>query len=370
MTDFGLGSISRTRLPINFNNNQTVWYIPMYNYDGTIYVSQINSVGSLAASCVLKVNANASVSTTYLYPNNTYATAGNNASGPNYGLQFTGIDLRYYSLVVMFVGTNAGTEAGYFKFQGNNPANPSYTLTSGTAPTVDYLNNTYTRLRFYYNGSITFQNPVTLQGSTGNSYASYILNGTKSVLGASSSTDTINGTNGSNCLYMRSNAPSTTYLTATVTANGDSSNGQGKLKTSFSGNEFICATNTTSANNQSPFDGFYLGGVGGSGHKDYEGTDPFGNAMYGYNYGGGGGSAGPGGKGNNGGTGGTNGTAYGYGGAALGGTQNSGLGGQNAINYRAGAGGGGMASGNQAGNSALIVAIIPGHYELSIPGPG
>jgi hypothetical protein len=29
-----------------------------------------------------------------------------------------------------------------------------------------------------------------------------------------------------------------------------------------------------------------------------------------------------------------------------------------------------MASGNQAGNSALIVVIIPGHYELSIPGPG
>ena len=358
--DFGLGSISRTRLPINFNNNQTVWYIPMYNYDGTIYVSQINSVGSLAASCVLNVNALTSVSTTM----SGGATAGSNiASGPNNGLQFTGIDLRYYSLVVMFVGTNAGTEAGYFKFQGNNPANPSYTLTSGTAPTVAYLNNTYTSLSFYYNGSITFQNPVTLQGSTGNSYASYILSGTNPTNTANSN----NGSSGATCVYMRSNATSTTsYLTATINNTTTNSHTDCSLTTSapgvtppvqFSSNVSINSTNGLS----SPFNSYFSGGAGSNSYS-ITSTTPWGSSTTNY-FGVGGGSAGPHGPG---------GAAYQstVGAASSYNGYTTGLPGQGATNYPGVGGGAKRDATAYYGNTGAVVAIIPGHLELSIPGPG
>ena len=115
MVDYGLGSISRARLYIN-SSTSTTWYIPMVDYVGTIYVSQINGGGSLAASFVLNVNANASGSPSYGL--STGAIVGYNTTrGANYGLQFSNINLYNYSLVVMFVGTNAGD----FTFQNYSP---------------------------------------------------------------------------------------------------------------------------------------------------------------------------------------------------------------------------------------------------------
>ena len=351
--DFGLGSISRTRLTINFNNNQTVWYIPMYNYDGTIYVSQINVGGSLAASCVLNVNALTSVSTTM----SGGATAGSNiASGPNNGLQFTGIDLRYYSLVVMFVGTNAGD----FKFQGNNPAYGSYTLTSGTPPTIGRFNTTpqgnITRLAFYSTGAINLGQWAPLAGNKGQyggtsqdrsstniAYTSYILSGT-------ATPNDKGGTSGANCLAMSVDSANTNTLSAKINSGSEGHAGcDCTLTTAFG--TFTCSVNSN--NKSGSFDLGYIGGAAGGNNTTV---------------GSGGGSAGPGGDGYAG----SSSSPYNTVGGASIYYHNLGSNGKVAAGSTwGGDGGAGTFRNNYPNpNYGLVVVVLYGFWDQLIPGPG
>ena len=347
-----LGYISIATLPQNFNNSVTTWYIPMFNYVGTAYISQINAGGGLAGNGVLtNINAN-SVPITGTQNFGGGMVVQYNPIGGNWGLQFTGVNLANYTLVVMFVGLyNAN-----IYFTGNNPSNGSYT-TSGTAPYVAYHGN-YTTLIFYADGGITFSSAATFQGNdsasgtgTGtNRYTTYMLTGTYNTIAYSNP-----GGQGATCVYMPQGGSTGTSLTATVSKYGNAN-----LNTSLKIDNTTYTATFNGGAPGGPFWGIYQGGTGSANYKD-----PITNKDI---KGGGGGSAGPGGQG-------ISATAT-YTNSYIGGAANtsyynigtSGMNGNTGSSSNAGPGGGGSNNGVNGATGAVVVTVA-GLWEPYIPNP-
>ena len=266
-----LGNFSTVTLAQNSSSTVTTWYLPIYDYTGSVYVSQINSSGKLLGSCVWSnISAfNNGFSTSYNSSNfstnpstATTMAVGYNTNAANLGLEFTNVDLTSYSLCVTYVGMLGGG----LTFTFSNPSSANYTITNGNAPTVKTDNSTYTSLEFYGTTTLTFGQPVTLLdlGTAISGYTSYMLNGTSDKLTAIAS-GTSGGT-GATCYALASGAGLPIAAGAIVTI----TTGKGTV--------------TTITVAGAPITGFTAMTNGGSGYNN-------GAA------GGGGGSAGPGGAG-------------------------------------------------------------------------
>ena len=182
------------------SSSLSTWYIPMFNYVGTVYISQFDSGTNLIGSGVLStVSTNGiSISRSTSFWNNSAMSVNYNNDSSSWGLQFTNVTLASYSLVVMFVGIK-GTG---FAFQGNNPAYSTYTIT-GTSPSSVVYHGNYTTMTFLTAGTstINFNGGATFQGNGNPSgYTTYTLNGT-----SNTSLNGVSGSSGAGCAYLQAN---------------------------------------------------------------------------------------------------------------------------------------------------------------------
>lgn len=107
------------------SNKTTTWYLPLFNYTGSLYISQVDLSGSLIGSGVWS-----NVSATQLYTTNYYTYAYSdkmdvsyNSTATGYGFMFTGVNLPNYSLYVTFMGVIQ--RAYSFTFTSTNPYDPN-----------------------------------------------------------------------------------------------------------------------------------------------------------------------------------------------------------------------------------------------------
>jgi hypothetical protein len=325
-----LGAVSMVTLATNpSSTTSSTWYIPMSNYVGSVYVSQIDAGGNLVGSCAwTNISAN-TFTPQYISSNFSDGMAvGYNSAGAYLGLQFTGVQLANYSLCVMYVGTVDG--GGSLAFQNKNPLTTNYYTISGAAPTRISDNSTYTSLEFYADATITFSTTVTLlDTSTTNTtgHVSYTLTGT------SNPTSTTKTSAGADCSSLTSDSglqiSSASSTTITI---GYPSTSTTTLTTTILVDGLAIAD----------FDTSFSGGVG------YNGK------------GGGGGSAGPGGPG-------TAGSST-LGGGANTGYNNVGKPGQDLVGTTSGAGGGGATSLQGYGAYGAAVLTLSGVYCIYQPG--
>ena len=118
-----VGHVYTATLALN-SSSKTTWYLPLFNYSGSVYVSQIYSSGEMSGSIVWSniTASNAAGGLGGFSPN--YITSNcvdtmslqYNPAGSWWGLQFTNVDLTSYNLSVMYVGLGG-------------PSNGSLTLT-------------------------------------------------------------------------------------------------------------------------------------------------------------------------------------------------------------------------------------------------
>ena len=104
----------------------TLW-LPLFNYSGSVYVSQIASSGSLSGSIVWSNitaagGGSGGFSTNYITSNvSDTMSLQYNPSGAWWGLQFTNVDLTSYNLSVMYVGLG-GPSNGVLAFSDTDPS--------------------------------------------------------------------------------------------------------------------------------------------------------------------------------------------------------------------------------------------------------
>ena len=120
MSNFGV-CCSSAVLDTSSNSTTATWYLPLFNYTGSLYISQLDLSGTLIGSGVWS-----NVSATQLYTTNYYTYAYSdsmdvsyNSTAAGYGFMFTGVDLPKYSLYVTFMGVIQ--RAYSFTFTATNP---------------------------------------------------------------------------------------------------------------------------------------------------------------------------------------------------------------------------------------------------------
>jgi hypothetical protein len=325
-------------LALSSTSTTTTWYIPLYNYVGAVYISQIDSIGTLLGGFAWTNISALPFSTTYNSSNFYDAmVVSYNTSGGNYGLQITGADLTLYSVCVMYVGTK--DSAGPVTFQTNNPAYPYYTI-NGTGATFKTDNSTYTSLEFLYgtnvSTTVTFSQTATLLDlgtAPTYDYTSYMLNGTSDI-----GTGNTTGGPGATCYALPTSSPAFTIAGSTTVTINIGTPGSPTSSIDLPGGTITAFTTE------------YLGG---DGSKYPEGGD---------GGGGGGGSAGPGGSP-------ANTTDNATGGLANTTYNNIGSAGQTAVGT--GIGGAGGSGTNNAtvgtGSTGAVVLTLSGYWVLYTP---
>jgi len=332
-----LGNISTATLVQNLSTN-TTWYIPMFNYVGSVYISQINSGGSLIGTGVLTyVNANSyAITGTQNFSGGMVVQY--NPTGGNWGLEFTNVNLANYTLIVMFVGLSLGN----ISFTANNPSFSTYTVTTGTAPTCSTFSVGsiyYTRFVFYSTGAIQFSSAAAIQGNdSASGYTTYMLSGTQS-------SNTGDGTAGATCVYIPTGTGYSTqnFSVSTIGFWNDTT-----TTVTIDSGTFSCTVFSGAAS--APFNGSYAGGSGSDDQHGYLGA--------------GGGSAGPGGPG-------TSAIASTPSFPSIPGQANVaynslGKNGTSGSDSRGGIGGSGQASTGSTGASGLVVITVAGLWQLYV----
>jgi len=317
------------------SSSLTTWYLPMYNYVGTIYIMQSDKGTTIGYGVWSNITALGSSTTNYTYAYSDAMIVSYNGSGqfPYDGLEFTGVNLNNYTLAITYIGINGPS----WGLVSTDPVSPTIVTSSGTKPTILATDSlTYTTIVMYATASLTFSQVATISNNISSNYT-YVIDGTPSI-GASTTAAT-----GASCTYLNS---STAYSSVTSLSTTIGSPSSHRTTLTINGASVISSqsySNNFSINN---------GGAGG------------GYITYGfYTYGGGGGGAGGptgiGGTGESGYT--SNGVGYGGDGGANNGMGGSGGKGSKATQpaYQSGCGGGGALVSNTGGaNGATVITLV------------
>lgn len=201
-----------TVLEIDINSTITEWYLPICDYVGTLYISQYSSTGSQIGSGIYNVSSNSSSFNIII---NQFSDIMSLTWLTRYtGLKFAAVDLKNYSLSVLFTGI---IKIGSFpSFTSVSPVLNTLTVLSGTAPTIYSTdNNTYTAFAFYSDAVMNCIVDATILGTdTTNSsgYYTYLIDSTEAPLG-------YDGSNGATCTYLHKNVDGVTQFKVTFNSN-------------------------------------------------------------------------------------------------------------------------------------------------------
>lgn len=318
------------------SSSLTTWYLPIYNYVGTIYIMQSNSGnGTIGYGVWSNITSLGSSTTNYTHAYSDAMVVSYNGGGqfPYYGLEFTGVNLNNYTLAITYIGINGPA----WGLVSTDPVSPTIITSSGTKPTILATDSaTYTTIVMYATASLTFSQAATISNNISSNYT-YVINGTPSI-GASTAAAT-----GASCIYLNSSTAYSSVTSLSTTIGSPSS-----IITTLTINSTAVITGGSYSSNFS----INHGGLGG-------GYITYGFYTYGGGGGGAGGPTGTGGTGNPGyisnsvghvGTGGLN---NGVGGAGGNGSQVAGTA------YQSGCGGGGALVSNTGGaNGATVITLV------------
>jgi hypothetical protein len=122
-----VGHVYTATQALDSTSTTTTWWIPLYNYSGSVYVSQIasggNMVGSIVWSNITASNATyPGFSTNYITSNvSDTMSLQYNSYGNYWGLKINNVDLTSYNLSVMYVGLG-GPSNGVLAFSDTDPS--------------------------------------------------------------------------------------------------------------------------------------------------------------------------------------------------------------------------------------------------------
>jgi hypothetical protein len=144
MSNFGV-CCSTAVLDISGGSTTTTWYLPLFNYTGSLYISQLDVSGSLIGSGVWSnVSAKQYTTNYYTYSYSDSMDISYNSSATGYGFMFTGVNSPNYSLYVTFMGVIQRTYS--FTFISTNPYDPQSTQSAESIAATTMTNNRHSSL--------------------------------------------------------------------------------------------------------------------------------------------------------------------------------------------------------------------------------